>query len=168
MQCGSLIPWGWGWLHRSWSFAIPNLRLRLPPGIEACQNFSRSMAQPPPESKAAGAIRPGLLPWGRAWRPRGCRKRSCRRPSPTPHQSAHFRSGKLRRAPTPARRTQSHRGRADWCGAGLGECRILKLYHLLAVERSDNLRPALADCDFVPQICYNTMERQGNRHGWRG
>ncbi len=32
--CGSLIPWGWGWLHRSWSFAIPKLRLRLPPRIE--------------------------------------------------------------------------------------------------------------------------------------
>jgi len=36
IRCGILIPWGWGWLHRSWSFAIPKLRLRLPPGIEPC------------------------------------------------------------------------------------------------------------------------------------
>jgi len=36
IRCGSLIPWGWGWLHRSWSFAIPKLRLSLPPGIEPC------------------------------------------------------------------------------------------------------------------------------------
>jgi len=27
----------WGWLHRFWSFAIPKLRLRLPPRIEPCQ-----------------------------------------------------------------------------------------------------------------------------------
>ncbi len=28
-----LIPWGWGWLLRCWSLAIPKPRLRLPPGM---------------------------------------------------------------------------------------------------------------------------------------
>jgi len=30
----------WGWLHRFWSFAIPKLRLRLPPRIKPCQIFA--------------------------------------------------------------------------------------------------------------------------------
>jgi len=41
--CGSLIPWGWGWLHRFASFAIPKLRLRLPPRIEPCQILGMSL-----------------------------------------------------------------------------------------------------------------------------
>ncbi len=33
----------WGWLRRFWSFAIPKLRLRLPPRIEPCHFFVFSL-----------------------------------------------------------------------------------------------------------------------------
>jgi len=43
---------GWGWLLCFWSFAIPKLRLRLPPGIEPCPFFRVSVRH---SSKLANA-----------------------------------------------------------------------------------------------------------------
>jgi len=73
---GILIPWGWGWLHRSWSFAIRKpsagsggaLRLRLPPGIEPCEK-STFFSLPPLAGTARRQVR--IDPSIRLWRPRG-------------------------------------------------------------------------------------------------